>query len=78
LEKSLVIIKRWRESYFDPDAVDAFFDIQEEILSIKAKYSEDDSRSFDIPELQVLLQEYKHKELGERPSSVGAVSADNG
>ena len=78
LEKSLVIIKRWRESYFDPDVVDAFFDIQEEILSIKAKYSEDDSRSFDIPELQVLLQEYKHKELGERPSSVGAVSVDNG
>jgi putative two-component system response regulator len=73
LEKSLVIIRRWSESYFDPNVVDAFFDIQEEILSIKAKYSEDNPQSFDIPDQQVLLQEYKHKELGERPGSVNPI-----
>ena len=73
MEKSLVIIRRWSESYFDPNVVDAFFDIQEEILSIKAKYSEDNPQSFDIPDQQVLLQEYKHKELGERPGSVNPI-----
>jgi putative two-component system response regulator len=65
LEKSMAIIGRWSGSYFDPGVVAAFFATQEEIISIKTKYSEEDPRSFDIPELQVLLQEYKSGELSE-------------
>jgi putative two-component system response regulator len=64
-EKSLVIIRRWRESYFDPDVVDTFIAITEEILTIKAQYTEDNSQAFDIPELKVLLQQYNHEKLHE-------------
>ena len=39
-EQSLDIIKEGRGNYFDPDVVDAFIAIQEEILSIKEHYSE--------------------------------------
>jgi putative two-component system response regulator len=38
LEKSLSIIKEGKGGHFDPDVVDAFFDIQNEILFIKDKY----------------------------------------
>jgi putative two-component system response regulator len=38
LEKSLDIIRDGRGSHFDPDVVDAFFDIQEEILAIKERF----------------------------------------
>jgi putative two-component system response regulator len=57
-EKSLVIVRRWRESYFDPDVVDAFIAITKEILTIKAQYTEDNSQAFDIPELKSLLNQY--------------------
>jgi len=66
-EKSLVIIKRWRESYFDPDVVDAFVAITEEILTIKAQYTEDIPQAFDIPELKVLLQQYDLEQSPEAP-----------
>ena len=64
-EKSLVIIRRWRESYFDPDVVDTFIAITEEILTIKAQYTEDNSQAFDIPELKVLLQQHTSEKLHE-------------
>jgi putative two-component system response regulator len=35
LEKSLNVIRRWRETTFDPDIVDAFFTIQPQIIEIK-------------------------------------------
>ena len=38
VEKSLAIIMEGRGSHFDPDVVDAFFAIQDEILSIKTKF----------------------------------------
>ena len=41
LEKSFAIIKEGRGNHFDPDVVDAFFAIEDEILSIKAKYKDD-------------------------------------
>ena len=66
-EKSLVIIKRWRESYFDPDVVDAFVAITEEIFTIKAQYTEDIPQAFDIPELKVLLQQYDLEQSPEAP-----------
>ena len=41
VEKSLSIIREGRGSHFDPDVVDAFFAIQDEILSIKKQYDND-------------------------------------
>ncbi len=38
LEKSLSIIRDGNGSHFDPDVVDAFFDIQKEILAIKNQF----------------------------------------
>lgn len=40
VKKSLSIIKKGRGKHFDPEVVDAFFAIQEEILAIKKQYSE--------------------------------------
>ena len=71
LEKSLVIIRRWRESYFDPDVVDAFIAITEEILTIKAQYTQNNSQAFDIPELKVLLQQYTGEKLHEELLEIG-------
>ena len=45
VEKSLAIISEGRGSHFDPDVVDAFFAIQDEILTIKKQY--DDDNQFD-------------------------------
>ncbi len=39
-EKSFTIIKESRGSHFDPDVVDAFFAVQDEILSIKERYKD--------------------------------------
>jgi putative two-component system response regulator len=50
VEKALAIIREGRGSHFDPDALDAFFAIQDEILLIKEKYSDDDQHTFDIRE----------------------------
>ncbi len=41
LEKSYSIIKKRRGNHFDPDVVDAFFVIEDEILSIREKYKND-------------------------------------
>jgi putative two-component system response regulator len=65
VEKSLVIIKSWRGSYFDPKVVDTFLAIQDEILAIKEKYEQDDLPAFDIPELKTLLHQYDRKQLPE-------------
>ena len=61
VEKSLTIIMEGRGSHFDPDVVDAFFAIQDEILTIKQQYGEDNQQVFDIPELKALLQQYNRK-----------------
>jgi putative two-component system response regulator len=71
LEKSMVIIRRWRESYFDPDIVDAFIAITDEILAIKTQYTEDTPQAFDIPELKVLLQQYTGEKLHEELLEIG-------
>ena len=67
VEKSLVIIRRWSENYFDPDVVDAFMAIQDEILTIKEQYTEDNRQAFDIPELKSLLQQYDRDESHNEP-----------
>ena len=68
VEKSLDIIKVGRGSHFDPDVVDAFFAIQDEILTIKKQYGDDDDQqSFEIPELKALLQQYNREELDKKP-----------
>ena len=45
VEKALAIIREGRGSHFDPDVADAFFAIQDEILTIKKQY--DDDNQFD-------------------------------
>jgi putative two-component system response regulator len=40
LEKSYEIIREGRGIHFDPDVVDAFFEIQDEILAIRDKYKD--------------------------------------
>lgn len=42
LDKSYAIIRESRGSHFDPDVVDAFFAAEDEILSIKEKYKDED------------------------------------
>jgi putative two-component system response regulator len=71
VEKSLVIIRRWSENYFDPDVVDAFMAIQDEILAIKEQYTEDNRQAFDIPELKSLLQQYDRDESHNEPLKIG-------
>ncbi|MBW1955385.1 MAG: response regulator [Deltaproteobacteria bacterium] len=46
LEKSYGIIREGRGSHFDPDVVDAFFAVEEEILSIKEKYKDEHESLF--------------------------------
>ena len=41
VEASFAIIRESRGSHFDPDVVDAFFAIQDEILSIKAQFADE-------------------------------------
>ncbi|HCE46041.1 MAG TPA: two-component system response regulator [Lentisphaeria bacterium] len=42
VEKSLMIVREGRGNHFDPDVVDAFFAIQDEILAIKEQYDSGD------------------------------------
>jgi putative two-component system response regulator len=60
IDKSLNIIKKRKESYFDPEVVDAFFAIQDEILAIKNQY-EKDNQDYDIPEFKNLLEKYNRE-----------------
>ncbi len=46
LEKSFTIIKESRGSHFNPDVVDAFFAIEDEIISIKEKYTDKEESLF--------------------------------
>jgi putative two-component system response regulator len=58
VEKSLAIIRKGRGNHFDPDVVDAFFAIQDEILIIKKEYDDDNQQASDIHELKALSQQY--------------------
>ena len=41
IEKSFDIIKDSRENHFDPAVVDAFFEVEDEILAVKEKYKDE-------------------------------------
>jgi putative two-component system response regulator len=71
LEKSMVIIRRWSESYFDPHVVDAFVGIQDEILTIKEECATNDHQAFDIPELSALLKRYECNEVHNETCKIG-------
>jgi putative two-component system response regulator len=71
LEKSIVIIRRWSESYFDPEVVDAFIAIQDEILTIKEECVENNHQAFNIPELTTLLRRYECDEWHNEPLKIG-------
>jgi putative two-component system response regulator len=57
VEISLAISMEGKGSHFDPDVVDAFFAIQDEILSVKQQFSEENERATDIPGLKDLPQQ---------------------
>jgi len=57
IEKSWPSLKK-KGNHFDPDVVDAFFDIQDEILNIKKQYSEDNQKIIELPNLEALLIQY--------------------
>ncbi len=61
MEKSFSIITEGKGTHFDPDLVDAFFAIQEEILTIRNQYICDNQSTDEIPELQALLQNFNFK-----------------
>jgi putative two-component system response regulator len=44
LEKAVTIIRKQRGLHFDPDVVDAFFAVQDEIVLIKDKYRDEEER----------------------------------
>ena len=46
MEKSFRIIKDGRGNHFDPDVVDAFLAVQDEILEIKEKYKDEHKSLF--------------------------------
>ena len=62
VEKALVIVWEKSGKHFDPEVVDAFFAIQDEILTIRRLFDENYQQAFDVPELKALLQQYNLEE----------------
>jgi len=60
VEKSFAIIDEGRGGHFDPDVVDAFFAVKDEIISIKKQYEEDSDYDFDASEFKSLIQQYNN------------------
>lgn len=58
LSKALGIIGECRGNHFDPDVVDTFFTIQEEIVGIREQNDDDNRQVFVVPELKALLRQY--------------------
>jgi putative two-component system response regulator len=59
VENALFIIRNESGSHFDPDVVDAFFAIQDEILAIKKEYDNDNQQPFDdLSELKAKSHQY--------------------
>lgn len=74
LEKSLSIIGEGRGTHFDPDVVDAFFAVQDEILALKVQHADDKQEVRDLPEmvhtmLKSLLEKYNGEYLHPLPQS---------
>ncbi len=61
VEKSMDIMKEGRGTHFDPDLVNSFFEIKDEILAIREQHDDDNQEVFDIPELKELLEQYNLK-----------------
>jgi Response regulator containing a CheY-like receiver domain and an HD-GYP domain len=59
VEKALVLIGEGRGNRFDPEVVDAFFAVQDEILALKKQYDAYHEQTFELPELKALLQQFK-------------------
>jgi putative two-component system response regulator len=58
-EKALELIKEGSGSRFDPEVVEVFFAIRDEILALKKQYDGYDERIFELPEMKALLQQFK-------------------
>jgi len=59
VEEALAVIRERSGSQFDPEVVEAFFAIQEELLALKKQYDDYNEQIFELPELKALLQQFK-------------------
>jgi putative two-component system response regulator len=61
--EALSMIKEGSGSHFDPETVDAFFAVQDEILAIKKQSSEGEKQrpANDLPALKALLRQYSFR-----------------
>lgn len=73
VEKALGIIREGRGSHFDPDVVDAFLGIEDEILAIKKQCDGDDLQVVNIPKLKSLLHQYTGQQSYKTRQSHSAV-----
>jgi len=71
VEKALSLIMEGKGSHFDPNVVDSFFAIQDEILAIKKEYdnANDTEPSLETVELKALLREYNRENASLVPAS---------
>jgi len=67
IERSLAIIREEKGRHFDPEVVDAFFAIQDEILTTINLFDDTEYKAIIIPKLQALLKLYHSEELKEKP-----------
>lgn len=58
VEESLAIILEGKGSHFDPEVVDAFISIKDEIIAIKKHCEDTRQQGFEVSKLKVLLQKY--------------------
>lgn len=65
VEHSLEIIRQEKGRHFDPDVVDAFFAITDEILSIKDLHIEDNQQAYDLQQLKSMLKQYSFEKKTE-------------
>jgi putative two-component system response regulator len=71
IEKSMSIIMEGRGSHFDPDVLDAFIAVKDEILSIKDQFENDNEMTFDVSELKAMVQQYNLDNLHKKPAAAG-------
>jgi putative two-component system response regulator len=77
IEKSMSIIMEGRGSHFDPDVLDAFIAVKDEILSIKGQFENDKELAFDVSELKALVQQYNLDNLHKKPEKPAAAGAEH-
>lgn len=66
VEKSLDILRDGKGNHFDPDVVDAFFSIEEDIRAIRKRFEDDTAQTPDVSRFKILIQQFNLKESDEK------------